>query len=325
MPSTDGSALADLLHWADDLGLHRLGPPDSVRERPWSTVVRVTTTDGPLWLKAAGPGSRYESALLATLTRHSAPHTVLPLAVAEDRGLSLLPHAGEVLRATPMSTVDTWERLLAEHAQLQRALEPAVPELLAGGVPDQRPEAMPDHVDRLLEDPPEGLQTSALKRLRAIAPAYRRACSQLAAFAIPPTLQHDDLHDGNVLVDDQGGYRVTDWGDAAVAHPFGVLLVTLNVLTDRLSGTPDEGAVARLRDAYLEHWTDLLPLPDLRAAAELSMHVGRVGRCLSWQRALVAATDVPEEFATAPAAWLADLLDGAPTTDESAGQQPDEL
>jgi hypothetical protein len=322
MPAPGSATVQSLLRWADELRLGRVGPPQSVRERPWSTIVRISTARGPLWLKAAGPGCRYEPALLATLGRHDAPHTVLPLAVEEERGFSLLPHAGTVLRETTADVLPTWQRLLVEHGELQRTLEPAVPELLARRVPDQRPEAMPDHLDRLLTDPPVGLSGEALHRLGACASAYRAACADLASYGVAPTLQHDDLHDGNVLVDDDGSYRVTDWGDAAVAHPFGVLLVTLNVLSDRLSEQPTSSALLRLRDAYLEGWTDRHSATHLRAAAGLAAHIGRVGRCLSWQRALVGATDVAEDFATAPAAWLADLLDSTPgdaATAEAAG------
>jgi Ser/Thr protein kinase RdoA (MazF antagonist) len=313
-----------LLVWADDLRLSRVGPPESVRERPWSTIVRISTPRGPLWLKAAGPGCRYEPALLAILRRYRAPHTVLPLAVDEERGLSVLPHAGEVLRDRQVDILTTWQRLLMRHGTLQRLLEPAAPELLAREVPDQRPAALPEHLDRLLADPPQGLGREALHRLRERAPAFRRACEELAAFGIEPTLQHDDLHDGNVLVDDDGTYRVTDWGDAAVAHPFGVLLVTLNVLADRLSEQRSSAALRRLQDAYLEGWTDRHSLADLRAAAGLAAYVARVGRCLSWQRALLGATDVADEFATAPGAWLTDLLasgseaEGRETTTEDA-------
>jgi Phosphotransferase enzyme family len=246
MPSVpESETVRRLLAWADELRLGRVGPPDSVRERPWSTIVRISTAGGPLWLKAAGPGCRYEPALLATLARYGAPHTVLPLAVDEERGLSLLPHAGEVLRDRHVDIPATWQRLLVQHGELQRLLEPATPELLARGVPDQRPAAFPEHLDRLLADPPTGLEPGALRRLRESAPAYRRACEELAAYDIRPTVQHDDLHDGNVLVDHDGTHRVTDWGDAAVAHPFGVLLVTLNVLADRLSEPRSSVALRR--------------------------------------------------------------------------------
>ena len=318
MPSTGSATVQCLLRWAEELALIPVGPPESVRERPWSTIVRISTAQGPLWLKAAGPGCRYEPALLATLDRYDAPHTVLPLAVDEERGFSLLPHAGTVLREVAADVLPTWQRLLVEHGELQRTLEASVPELLTRGVPDQRPAAMSHHLDRLLTDPPTGLSGEALQRLRTSASAYRTACADLAAYGVAPTLQHDDLHDGNVLVDDNGNYRVTDWGDAAVAHPFGVLLVTLNVLADRLSKTPTSPELLRLRDAYLEGWTDRHSPADLRAAAGLAVHIGRVGRCLAWQRALVGATEVAEDFATAPAAWLADLLDSTPTGSATA-------
>jgi phosphotransferase family enzyme len=307
--------VARLLRWADQLGVGRVGAPDNIRERPWSTILRISTAGGPLWLKAAGPGSRYEASLLAVLKRHDAPHTVLPLAVDEERGFSLLPDAGEVLRATPENTLRTWQRLLAEHAELQRALQEAVPELLAQGVPDQRPAAFPGHLDRLLADPPPGLPPGALQRLRAGAPAFRRACADLSACGVAPTLQHDDLHDGNVLVDGDGTCRVSDWGDAAVAHPFGVLMVTLRSIADRSAEPLEPAALSNLRDAYLEPWTDRYHRDELREASRLAVHVGRVGRCLAWQRALLGASDVPEDFATAPAQWLAELLDGAPIPD----------
>ncbi|MBX6724117.1 MAG: phosphotransferase, partial [Dactylosporangium sp.] len=37
---------------------------------------------------------------------------------------------------------------------------------------------------------------------------------------VPVTLQHHDLHGGNVF---QTG-QVFDWGDSVIGHPFGVLL-----------------------------------------------------------------------------------------------------
>jgi hypothetical protein len=133
-PPETRTVVGTLLSWSDELGLGRQGPPDSVRERPGSTILRIRTPNGPLWLKAAGPGSRYEAALLAVLSRRDAPYTVLPLAVDEHRGFSALPHRGTMLRGTPANTLATWERLLAEHAALQRQLELAVPQLLAAGV-----------------------------------------------------------------------------------------------------------------------------------------------------------------------------------------------
>ena len=64
-----------------------------------------------------------------------------------------------------------------------------------------------------------------------------------------------------------GPMRVFDWGDAVVGHPFGTLLVTLRVVahwTGLPNGAPE---LLRLRDAYLEPWTDDSTAPTLRRPA----------------------------------------------------------
>ena len=89
-----------------------------------------------------------------------------------------------------------------------------------------------------------------------------RTASPTGATSSPPrvlraSLQHDDLHDANIFVpyDGVGPYRVFDWGDASVAHPFTTLLVTLRVVAYRLELAGGAPELLRLRDAYLEPWT----------------------------------------------------------------------
>jgi Ser/Thr protein kinase RdoA (MazF antagonist) len=82
----------------------------------------------------------------------------------------------------------------------------------------------------------------------------RRLCHELADRGIPDTLQHDDLHDGNLFVRD-GRFVFFDWGDACVTHPFHTLVVTLRALAHRQGLGPGAPELLRLRDAYLESWT----------------------------------------------------------------------
>ena len=70
-----------------------------------------------------------------------------------------------------------------------------------------------------------------------------------------PTVDHQDLHVGNVLVDG----RFADWGDAVLAHPFASLLVALGSLRRTLQVGADDPAITRPRDAYLEVFADLAP------------------------------------------------------------------
>ena len=126
-------------------------------------------------------------------------------------------------------------------------------------------------------------------------------------------MQHDDLHDGNVFAG-ADGYRFFDWGDASVAHPFGTLLVTLRSIAARRGlAADDDPALARLRDAYLEPWTDRYDRADpaWRRPAWRS-RVAPVSRSLSWRRALDTADPSRAEYADAVPGWLQELFAASP-------------
>lgn len=124
---------------------------------------------------------------------------------------------------------------------------------------------------------------------------------------MPATVQHDDLHDGNVFVADDG-YRFFDWGDASIAHPFGTLLVTLRSVAYAFELSPGDPALVRLRDTYLEAWTDRYDRATLREAADLAMTVATVSWSLSWRRALATTDPARAEYAAAVPGWLAEVF-----------------
>jgi hypothetical protein len=123
---------------------------------------------------------------------------------------------------------------------------------------------------------------------------------------IPASIQHDDLHDGNVF----SSGRFFDWGDASVQHPFGVLLVSLRAAADQLGIEDGDPALEPLRDAYLRPRRDLAPPEQLLREVELAVHVAKVSRALSWQRSL-AAGPAPEDFDPVNG-WLGELLVDSP-------------
>jgi hypothetical protein len=272
-----------------------------VKIRPWSHVAQITSDRGDFWFKASLGDTAYEPALIRLLGTLAPAHIVVPLAVETGQGWSLSPHGGEILRdAHSDFDVAAWERMLREYGRLQRDLTPHVPDLLAAGTPDQRPQTMPGHLSALLDrhDNPA---------VRAAEPTIAQACEELAAAPIEPTLQHDDLHDGNVLVEDDR-FAFFDWGDASVAHPFGTLLVTLRVAASKTGVQAGDPLLARLRRAYLEPWTDEHSIADLERWAFLAMQTAKVGRALSWQRALVNANEAElQEWGDAVSGWLEEI------------------
>ncbi|MGC4806613.1 phosphotransferase [Micromonospora sp. DT233] len=296
----------------------RITGPVQARQRPWSLVWRVPTDGGAYWFKANNAGTRFEAGLLDALARIAPGRVPEPVAVDVGRGWALLPDGGETLREAFDRERDlaVWERVLSGYAALQRATAPAVGELLALGVPDHRPLAMTGHFTELLDDreavpvgTPGGLTPQTYGRLRASLLEFAARCHKLDSYGVPPGVQHDDLHDGNVLAAD---HRVFDWGDASVAHPFGTLLVTLRSVADSFALPAGDPALVRLRDAYLEVWTDRHDRAELRSAAGLATGVAKVSRALAWRRALHTTDPARAEYAGAVPGWLAELFEPDP-------------
>ena len=296
---------------------------------PWSTAMRIPTDEGPVWFKATGPGTAHEGPLLELFRRLGVGRVVLPIAVHPDRVWLLFDDAGPTLRATrPDGLGDhdlgAWERILAEYATLQRSVEGDVPTMLAVGTPDGRVERLPSELDRLLDDeriwglvaPDERATADAARlHLRGAPRLVEEAATRLAATGIAATIQHDDLHGGNIVVGPDGN-RFFDWGDAIVAHPFATLTVTFNSIAHRTGLGLDDRAFTRLRDAYLEAWAFVAPRDAVAEAAEIARDLGCIGRSLAWDRALGHLdVDDMDGHGDAIAGWLmefAERLDRAP-------------
>ena len=302
------------LDWVDERlalsGPRRKGEIEEIKIRPWSLVWRVPTEDGQVWFKANGGQTLYEPALVDALARWVPGRTVTPLAIDAERGWMLAPEAGPILRETPAAADPRrWEAFVAEYGQLQRDLSGRVPDMLALGVPDHRPEVLPEQAVALVDDPDVvALDPVDRERVRAILPEYALRCATLAAGGIGASLNHDDLHDANVLVRDHR-FEFFDWGDAAVAHPFATMLVTLRVVADKFDVPANDPVVTRVRDAYLEVWSDAHDAAHLRELARLAAWTGIVGRSYSWRRGLAHANAAElAEWGDGIGGWLTELL-----------------
>ncbi len=297
---------SSLLEWAERrlAPAWRTGPVEEVKRVAWSTVLRIPVAAGAVYAKECRGLTRYEPALVAALARIAPDRVAAPLAVDAPAGRLLLADGGPTLRAQPGNTDPAeWEAFVVEYAELQRQVTPHADELLALGVPDQRPAALPGLLDELFDEVP--LEDGLRRALVGLRPAFDEACAVLAASGPAPTVQHDDLHTANVLA----GPRFFDWGDAAVAHPFTSLSVTVRSFAHWLDIPAGDPAALRLRDAYLEPWG-----PDGDAGlAELAMWTGCLSRALAWRRALAGGTpDEVAPYADAVAGWLEELAVGVP-------------
>src|SRR5690349_14288781 len=320
---TDPTWLSRFTGWATD---ELAGAPEQTHVRPWSTVVRIPTDRGRMWAKAMRPSTAHEARLLPALAGWGVQTVIAPLAVEEVQHWMLLEDGGPTLRQTRADgtgdhDLEAWERILATYAGLQRDVETRNGDLLRLGVPDGRPQALRASVGTLVgEDlwwqlvgPDERATSDAARgRLRAAGERIAARARELAGSGIAPTIQHDDLHGGNVFAG-PAGIRFFDWGDSVIAHPFGTLLATLNSIAHRLGTTSDDARLDRLRDAYLEAWSDVLPRAALLETLALALRLARIGKAAAWARALDGSDPSGMEgHGDAPALWLtefAELLD----------------
>ena len=255
---TDPVWLAEVRAWIESQ-VEVSGEIEQPHVRPWATVLRVPTAAGPVWFKAARDAFAYEPALLEVLVP-LAPD-LLPEVIASrpEAGWLLLADAGERAREAPID----WTPLLRHYAVLQIAAVPHVDELLAAGVVDNRAPKL----DAVFP----ALAPQTADELRAREPDIERAFARLAASPVPITIDHGDLHDGNVFSRD-GRPRLIDWGDATVAHPLTTLALE-----------PDDPAATA---GYIETWSTVASHDELERVLQDVREVRWLLRAINYARVL---------------------------------------
>jgi len=263
----------------------------------WSTVMRVPSSAGTLFFKATAPETIYEIALTEKMAGWFPDCMPELIAVDTARGWMLMRDGGEQLRASirPTQDIKPWEPVITQYAELQIRLAKHVEEILALGIPDHRPPALPALYTQLLADTAslmidqeKGLTSAEFQQLQNLTPRFEQICKDLSAFGIPDSLNHGDFHDGNVLLKN-GRVTFFDWGDASVTHPFVSLrtfFVSMEIslkLDDWAPATPE---MLELLDRYLEAWQAYGEKEALMSAYQLSKPVASISKALAWHQTI---------------------------------------
>ncbi len=267
---TDPAWLAEAMAWIEAQGVELTGAVEQPHVRPWSTVLRLPTTEGVLWFKANHPSLAQEAGVVSIISRRR-PDLVPELVAADlESGWMLMRDGGKRLREVIERERDLarWFDLLPQYAELQIDLAGDADALVAAGAPDRRLAVLPAGLG--------ALELSAEQSARV-----QEWCERLAAYGVAETIQHDDFHDGQIFVRD-GRYLFFDWGDACVSHPFCTLSVTLEgVLRWGLDDIEDSVDIAPFRDAYLEPFERYAPRDELLEATSIACRLGWISRALS--------------------------------------------
>jgi hypothetical protein len=281
---TDVNWLAEAHAWIHtrlgDVDERVTGDIEQPHVRLWSTVLRVPSTAGVQWFKANAPPLAYEAGVVELLARLRPDLVPGLVATDRERGWMLMADGGERLReiVERERDLDRWLDVLPQYAALQLATAGHGDALVALGTPDRRLAVLPSQYAALVEEV-EGLSADQRARLRAH--DVSGMCERLRAVGIPETIQHDDLHDGQVFVRD-GHYLFFDWADACVSHPFSTMAVTLEgVLSWGLDDVEGSLDVTPFRDAYLQSFASYAGREALEEGHAIALRLGWISRALS--------------------------------------------
>lgn len=219
-------------------------------------------------------------------------HFAAPLATDLDRAWSLARDGGETLRERQERDPDpsAWPRALRRYAELQLRLAEHADDLLALGLADLRPQCAPAQFERLLASPATersvgaegGVSHAEYKELRDLVPQLAQWCAELSELGVPASLDHADVHPGNVFA--QAGVPF-DWGDSAVAHPFCSLWVALRTAAEQAGVDPRSAQMSALASAYFAPWLEAgHPEESLYRSQRLALRIAPLARALTWGR-----------------------------------------
>jgi hypothetical protein len=277
--------------WADEqliaAGRPRVWPAVQMKTWNLSSIWRLPTAHGDVWLKAVPPFFAHEGAVI-----HALAAPTLPPLVAFDRlGRTLL----EDVRG-----VDQYQAPTERHAVmidalvgLQAGAVGQVDEILAAGAPDWRAgpfaEAAADVVERGSGDLGADERRVLDRLVRGLDDRFRA----IAECGIPDTFVHGDFHTGNVRWTDAGPV-IFDWGDCGIGNP----LLDLPPFDRNLDAEHRPAA----RSRWIEQWTTHVPGSDPATAVGLIEPIATLRMAMIYQRFLdgIEQTERPYHEADVP-------------------------
>ena len=255
-----GGPAADLA-WAETV-VTSAGPPQQVRSWNLSSIWRLPTADGPVWLKCVPPFFAHEP-------------TVLRALAGSGRVPSLLAADGHRMLLADLPGRDGYDATDAERRAIADVLVALQADTatrlgeLPGAVPDWRRAPLRAMVAAVV-----ARHRPHSERLAALVEGWDDRFDAVDACGLPDVLFHGDAHPGNARIGVEPPI-IFDWGDSGLGHP----------LLD-LAGFADAAGDADLRRHWLDRWAAAAPPSDPGRAWALLQPIAVVRGAVVFQRFL---------------------------------------
>ena len=222
------------------------------------SLIRLSTTQQPVWFKAVGKPNLHEYGISIALARLFSKYVPSILATKPEwHGWLMADGGGRTL--DEVQNPSAWQTATTTLADLQIDSIGKREELLEAGSRDLRTGTLLELVDPFLEVIADLMQQQtkvppaimSRKELFDLGATIKNALCCLEAVGIPDTLGHSDFNPGNILVGSERCVFI-DWAEAHVSHPF----LTFEYLISHLR--KDYPALTRfedtIRSSYVQRW-----------------------------------------------------------------------
>jgi Phosphotransferase enzyme family len=259
-----------------------------LRNWPSSCVLRARTENAEFYFKALPCSGRVELAVTTWLAAEF-PDAVPRIIATERERRWLLTEACPGHNLDEVRDIARWEIGAMRYARLQADCAAHVDELVALGCGARDLDALVPAIASLMDDAdalrvgePDGLTRAECDQLHESVPGLVRRCEELAAYGIPPTIEHGDLWPGNIFVTATTA-AIIDWEDVAIGHPFfSIAPLQVGLVNARLDTAANH---ARLERAYLAGFSGFGTTEQLRRASSLAAPLCFIEMALRYRRA----------------------------------------
>ncbi len=232
---------------------------------PWSNVLKISTLQGPVYLKQTPPDLFIEVDIIQKC-RELCGITYIPEVIATDKKLRcfLMKECGDVSLRTVFDghlNVDLLVQGLQVYKNMQHATAPHVDAFLQTGVPDWRLKQFPKLYQALVSDEAflkgHGLEAAQIQILQNAVNNLETLCHELSNYGIPECLSHSDFHENNMLLSNATQkVSIIDLGETAINHPLFSLAAFLKIPCNLYNITVASLDFQKLHETCFNGWLE---------------------------------------------------------------------
>lgn len=234
-------------------------------ETPWSTVLKINTQDGPVYLKQT-PSDLFIEFEILKKCRDLCQVNDIPeiIKVNESLRCGLMKSCGEASLRTMFNehlNVDLLINGLQVYRKIQQATAPHVDGFIQLGVPDWRLERFPKLYHDFVSNEEflltHGLEMAQVNLLQEGVHKIKNLSQALLNYGILPCLDHSDFHENNMLFNNATKkISIIDLGETAINHPLFSLAAFLKTSCERYNIMIDSMDYQKLYTACFNAWLD---------------------------------------------------------------------